>query len=260
MGVINLTPDSFHAASRSEKIDRTLAKVAQMIDEGADIIDFGAASSRPGAVAPSLDEEIERLVPSVMAVRANFPDIRISIDTYRSSVLESCLSIGVDMVNDISAGTLDDDFLPMVGRSGLPYVLMHMRGTPKVMQQDVKYNDLVWEIASFLSERIAVCQSFGIEDIIIDLGFGFGKTIDDNYQLIRELSSFGFLGRPILAGLSRKSMIYKVLGVDADHALNGTSALHMLALINGAKLLRVHDVKEARECIMLYHRYISANN
>ena len=252
MGIINLTPDSFYSESRAMQINQVLSQVDDMINEGADIIDFGAVSTRPGASEPSVAEELDRLIGPLMAVRAAHPNLWISVDTYRSKVLHECLGLKIDVVNDISAGRMDNEFLNMVAQSGLPYVLMHMQGRPQTMQSNPKYEDVVLEILKSLDEKSHHCRSVGISQIIIDPGFGFGKTIADNYKLLKNLSSFKMLDMPILVGLSRKSMIYKALETSADKALNGTTALHMEALNNGASILRVHDVKEAKECISLW--------
>ncbi len=255
MGVINLTDDSFYAKSRFRQKEALLLKVQDMIHQGVDIIDLGAASSRPGAVAPSKEQEKSRLLEALGVIRDTFPDVSISIDTYRSEVLASCLSYDIQLVNDISAGNLDPSFLALVGENKLPYVLMHMRGTPQTMQQNTAYEDIIWAICHFFIAKIAECKKYNIEDICIDPGFGFGKSLDDNFKLLSQMASFSFLGRPILAGLSRKSFIYNYLGINSDQALNGSTALHMLALYQGANILRVHDVREAKECILLWSKY-----
>ncbi len=252
MGIINLTPDSFYSESRAMQINQVMAQVEAMIEEGADMIDFGAMSTRPGASEPSVSEELDRLIVPLTAIRAAYPELWISIDTYRSEVLKECLNLQVDMVNDISAGSMDKDFLALVAKSGLPYVLMHMQGRPQTMQSQPFYDDVVLDIIKALDKQSHHCQSIGISQVIIDPGFGFGKTIEDNFRLLKNLGSFEMLELPILVGISRKSMIYKSLNTTADHALNGTTALHMEALHNGASILRVHDVKEAKECIKLW--------
>lgn len=252
MGIVNVTPDSFYPASRSQGVEQTLEKVSQMIDDGVDIIDIGGMSSRPGAEELTIDEEISRLLGPLEAVRKTYPSLWVSIDTYRTAVLEACLDQDIDIINDISGGRLDEDFLGMVAESGITYVLMHMQGAPRVMQYNPTYEDVVLDIMKYTDERIHFCQSLGINDIIIDPGFGFGKTLSDNYELLRGLPSFQVFDKPVLVGLSRKSMIYKPLETNSTHALNGTTALHMAALERGANILRVHDVRAAKECIVLW--------
>ncbi len=252
MGIINITPDSFYSGSRKMQIGQVVRQVDKMVSEGVDIIDLGGMSSRPGAEEPSVSEELDRIIGPLMAVRAAYPDLWISIDTYRTEVLQACIDLRIDMVNDISAGQKDEQFLKLVASTGLPYVLMHMQGNPLIMQDHPSYDDVVLDILKFLDQRYSYCRSLGIEQVIIDPGFGFGKQQSDNYRLLKNLSSFKILDSPILVGLSRKSMIYKPLNIAVDEALNGTSALHMIALNKGAKILRVHDVKEAKECIDLW--------
>ena len=254
MGVVNLTPDSFFEGSRAMEMTKVVDLVGQMIVDGVDIVDLGGMSSRPGAEEPSVSEEIDRILSPLMAVRSAFPEVWISVDTYRSRVLKECINLRIDVVNDISGGTLDEDFLPLVAKSKLPYVLMHMQGVPENMQDNPTYDDVMLRVLGFLDERIRYCRKIGIEDMIIDPGFGFGKSLDDNYTMLRQLSSFKMFDLPVLAGLSRKSMIYKALQIDPIDALNGTTALHMIALMNGANILRVHDVKEAKQCINLWQR------
>lgn len=254
MGIINLTPDSFYSGSRAMQIDRVMSQVDTMIEEGVDIIDLGAMSTRPGASEPTVSEELDRLIAPLMAVRAAHPKVWISIDTYRSEVLKECLGLNIDIVNDISAGRMDEHFLSLVAKSGLPYILMHMQGQPKTMQVDPSYEDVVLDVIKSLDQKSHMCHSLGMTQVIIDPGFGFGKTIADNYKLLKNLSSFRMLDLPILVGLSRKSMIYKTLDTTSDKALNGTTALHMEALNNGASILRVHDVRAAKECILLWEK------
>lgn len=260
MGIINLTPDSFYSESRAMQIDHVMAQVDQMIQEGVDIIDFGGMSSRPGASEATISEELDRLVSPVMAVRAAHPHLWISIDTYRAEVLKECLDLKIDMVNDISAGMMDKDFLDVVARSGLPYVLMHMQGKPQTMQDRPSYDDVVLDILKSLDKRYHDCRKKGISQVIVDPGFGFGKSQRDNFKLLKHLESFKVLELPILVGLSRKSMIHKTLKISAEEALNGTTALHMEALNNGASILRVHDVKEAKECIKLWQMLNDVQN
>jgi len=255
MGIVNVTPDSFYADSRSNTKASALEKVKEMVDAGVDIVDVGGMSSRPGAKELTVQEEIERLVGPLSAIRSAYPDLWISVDTYRTEVLEACTDQKIDIVNDISGGRLDDGFLPKVAELGLTYVLMHMQGAPRVMQQKPTYEDVVLDILKYTDERIHHCRSLGIEDVIIDPGFGFGKTLEDNYKLLKSLSAFRIFECPILAGVSRKSMIYKALDITPEEALNGTSALHMMVLEQGAHILRVHDVKEAKQCIDLWCKY-----
>ena len=252
MGIINLTPDSFYRASRTLDIGNVVDRVGAMIEDGADMIDLGAASTRPGSISPSVTEEIDRITGPLMAIRAAFPDLFISIDTFRSEVLKSCLDARINLVNDISAGSLDAKFLETVAESRLPYVLMHMQGNPRSMQENPEYEDVVLDIVKRLDRQIHLCQEIGIAELIVDPGFGFGKSVSDNYRLLANLSSLKIFDFPILVGLSRKSMIYKPLDSKPENALNGTTALHMIALQNGASILRVHDVKPAKECIKLW--------
>ena len=252
MGIINLTPDSFYSGSRSMQIDHVMAQVDQMIHEGVDIVDFGGMSTRPGASEPTVSEELDRLISPIMAVRAAHPKLWISIDTYRSEVLKECLDLKIDIINDISAGKMDEGFLDLVAESRLPYILMHMQGQPKNMQFNPTYEDVVLDVLKSLDEGYHRCLKLGISQVIIDPGFGFGKSQKDNFRLLKNLGSFKILDLPVLVGISRKSMIHKSLNISADQALNGTSALHMEALNNGASILRVHDVKEAKECIKLW--------
>ena len=223
-----------------------------MISQGADIIDLGAASSRPGAVPTSQEQEIEILVPVIESIRSAFLEIPISVDTYRSGVAQAAIEAGADIINDISGGTFDSDMLAAAASCEAPIILMHLQGVPETMQDNPLYTHVVTEVCGYLSERIAACRAAGIKDIIVDPGFGFGKDDAHNFQLLKELMHFQSLGVPVLAGLSRKSMIQRTLDVSADEALNGTTALHMAALIKGAHILRVHDVMEAIECVKLY--------
>ncbi len=250
MGIINATPDSFHAASRVD-VDEALRVAERMLNEGAAILDIGGASSRPGAVAVAEPEELQRVLPVVEALQRRFPEAWLSIDTYRSTVAREAVAAGASMVNDIGAGLLDANMIPTVAMLHVPYVLMHMQGTPSTMQQAPHYTDVAAEVTHFLSERLNTCRAAGIADVIMDPGFGFGKTTEHNYTLLRELSRFIALGVPVLVGLSRKRMINEVLGIKADQALNGTTVLNTIALMNGASILRVHDVKEAVQTVAL---------
>ncbi len=254
MGILNITPDSFYDGGKHANEKSVLLHVEHMLKEGATFIDIGAYSSKPGASNVTEELELKRILPIVNAVRKEFPHALLSIDTFRSKVAKECVASGASVINDISAGLQDIDMLSTVAKLNVPYVMMHMRGTPQSMQQQTVYKDLIKEIVLFFSERTAAAKSYGIKDIIIDPGFGFAKTLEQNYQLLQQLDFLSILGHPILAGISRKSMIYKLLKTTPENALNGTSALHMVCLDKGAKLLRVHDVKEAMECVQLYEQ------
>lgn len=252
MGIINLTPDSFFEGSRVP-IDKksVLVEAEKKIKEGADFLDLGGYSTRPGAADISIEEEIARVVPAISEIKLNFPDILISVDTFRSKVAKAAIEAGAELVNDISAGNLDSEMLPLIAKLGIPYVAMHLKGSPQTMQQETTYSDLVPEILAYFGDKVEQFRKFGIKDVIIDPGFGFAKTREQNFELLRNLSSFKRLGLPLLVGVSRKSMIYKTLEISANEALNGTTALNMFALLQGADILRVHDVKEAKETIEL---------
>lgn len=250
MGILNATPDSFHASSRVG-IDNALATAERMLDQGAFILDIGGASSRPGAKEITPDEERRRALPLVEAIHQRFPDALLSIDTWHAGVADDAVAAGAGMVNDIGAGLLDPDMLPTVARLAVPYVIMHMQGRPTTMQEDPRYADVLAEVTFFLSERITSARAAGIADVIIDPGFGFGKTTAHNYALLRGVPRLCALGAPLLAGVSRKRMVNEILGTKADAALNGTTVLNTIALMHGASILRVHDVKEAREAIGL---------
>lgn len=251
MGILNLTPDSFYDGGKYKDSTLVLQQVEKMLNEGATFIDVGAYSSRPGADFVSEDEEKQRLLPILEILLKTFPEILISVDTFRSKIARASIERGASIINDISAGKLDEDMLSVIAKYKVPYIMMHMRGTPKTMQSKTSYTNLVKEVILYFSEQLAKARELGIHDIIIDPGFGFSKTLDQNYELLGQLDLLKTLKLPILSGISRKSMIYKTLNVTPDQALNGTSALHMFALIKGTKILRVHDVKEAVECIEL---------
>jgi dihydropteroate synthase len=255
MGIINLTPDSFYEGSRTVALDDVLFRVEQMIAEGAGIIDMGGQSTRPGSERVSVDEEIVRIVPAIAAVHKRFPDRIISVDTFYSRVAIEAADAGASIINDISAGSIDETLIDTVASLKLPYVLMHMKGEPQSMQLKPVYNNVVTEVFDFLSHRIDVLTRKGIIDIIIDPGFGFGKTSVHNFQMLKNLTYFSHLGRPLLVGVSRKGMVYKTLGITADEALNGSTILHTMALMNGASVLRVHDVKAAMEAVKLFKAY-----
>lgn len=251
MGILNVTPNSFYDGGKHKEINSIIHQVDKMLSEGADFIDIGAYSSKPSAEFVSEEEEIKRLVPIVKSLVETFPNIILSVDTFRAQVAKAAVEHGVAMVNDIAAGWLDDKMLETVAELKVPYIMMHMRGNPQTMQSLTDYNDIVKEMIFYFSERIQKARSFGISDIVIDPGFGFAKTLEQNYEVLHKMELFEMLELPILVGVSRKSMIYKVLESSPQEALNGTSVLNTIALQKGAKILRVHDVKEAVECIKL---------
>jgi dihydropteroate synthase len=251
MGIINATPDSFYEGSRFWGGDEISAQAEKMIAEGADIIDIGGQSTRPGSESISAEEELQRVIDGIEAVHKNFPNVIISIDTYYSSVAEQAVRHGASIVNDISAGTMDKQMIPTVAQLDVPYVVMHMKGTPQTMQQEANYNNVTREVLDFFIQKKYDCNKAGIHDVILDPGFGFAKTIEQNFELLKNISVFKMLDAPILVGISRKSSIYKTLGVDKEDALNGTTVLNTLSLMKGANILRVHDVKEAKEVVTL---------
>jgi dihydropteroate synthase len=254
MGILNVTPDSFYDGGKYQEGTILLDRVGQMLEEGARIIDVGGMSSRPGAELIEVQEELDRVLPAVSAITDHFPDAIISIDTIRSEVAQQAVHAGASIVNDISAGQIDEDMYATVAQLGVPYILMHMKGQPKTMQREAKYEDPVQEILDFFIQEVGQLRELGVVDIVLDPGFGFGKTITHNYQILKKMHVFNMLDLPVLTGISRKSMIYKTLGTTPDHALNGTTALHMIALQQGTRILRVHDVKEAVETIKLWER------
>jgi dihydropteroate synthase len=251
MGILNVTPDSFYDGGQYKNMDAILKQADHMLQAGATFIDVGAYSSRPKAEFVSESEELARIVPVVSQLLKSFPEILLSIDTFRSKVARACLDEGAAMINDISAGLLDTEMLPTIKAYQAPYVMMHMRGTPQTMQQQTDYQDLLPEILYYFSERIAAARALGIKDLIVDPGFGFAKTLAQNYELLGRLTLFHTFGLPLLVGISRKSMIQKVLNTDAKEALNGTTALHAIALNKGTQILRAHDVREAVQCVKL---------
>ncbi|MFL5809491.1 MAG: dihydropteroate synthase [Flavisolibacter sp.] len=255
MGIMNTTPDSFYEGSRVKTVDDLLFTAEKMILEGASILDIGGQSTRPKSEKIPEQEELRRVLPGVEAIAKRFPQQALSIDTFYSSVAKAAVEAGAHIVNDVSAGTIDDLLLPTVARLGVPYVLMHMLGSPQSMQENPVYKNVTLDVFDFLNHKIQTLTSAGINDIIIDVGFGFGKTALHNFQLLRELSFFQQLGKPVLVGVSRKGTIYRTLGVTANEALNGTTVMHTIALMNGANILRVHDVKEAAEAIKLFLAY-----
>lgn len=253
MGIINVTPDSFYKGSRIQDTDAILRKAEKMLRDGALILDIGGQSTRPGSERISADEELKRITGPVAAVHKSFPQAFISVDTFYARVAREAVAAGASMVNDISAGSLDDNMIPVVASLQVPYVLMHMKGTPQTMQQEAVYENVTREVLDFLISKTDHCHKAGIRDIIIDPGFGFGKTIAHNFELLRNLSVFKIINRPLLLGISRKSFIWKTLGISAEEALNGTTAMNMAGLMNGATILRVHDVKEAIETVRLFN-------
>lgn len=251
MGILNVTPDSFYDGGNYKNDKDILNQVNRMLKEGATFIDVGAYSSRPNADHISEKEELNRLIPVIESILKEFPNALISVDTFRSEIAKQSVDAGACMVNDISAGKIDDNMLQTVASLKVPYIMMHMKGTPQTMTKQSNYENLLKEILFYFSERISAARQLQIMDIIVDPGFGFAKTIEQNYELLNNLEHFRFLDLPLLIGVSRKSMIHKVLGTSPDESLNGTSVLNTIALQKGASILRVHDVKEAMECIKL---------
>lgn len=255
MGIVNCTPDSFYAGSRVAHVDQALAVAEQMIADGADILDIGGMSTRPGSVAPSEAEEYDRVVPVVAALAARFPDTILCTDTYRASVAAGAIQAGSHLINDISAGSMDSGLLSVVAENQVPYVLMHMQGEPRTMQADPSYpTGVVTAVYDFLANKLRELSDMGICDVILDPGLGFGKTVAHNFELLRAIPFLGTLGRPLLIGLSRKSFVSRPLGLQPEDALPASTALHLYALQAGAALLRVHDVKEARQAILLHRQ------
>jgi dihydropteroate synthase len=255
MGILNLTPDSFFDGGKFNTVDNALHQTEKMLREGATFIDVGGMSSRPGAEIITEEEELKRVVPVVHQMVKRFPDVLISVDTLRARVAKETVEAGAAMVNDISAGRFQEAMLTTVAALRVPFIAMHMQGLPANMQQHPHYKNVVTEVTDFFAGRITACYAAGIKDVILDPGFGFGKTVQHNYTLLRNLSYFQHLNCPVLVGISRKSMITKVLNIKADEALNGTTALNTVALLNGAAILRVHDVKEAVEVVKLMEAY-----
>lgn len=254
MGVVNCTPDSFYAASRTTTIDQAKAMIEQMVEEGVDILDIGGRSSRPESQEISEEEEIQRVAEIISFVVKKFPSLWISIDTTKASVAKFAVDEGCRIVNDISAGNMDPLMLETVADLKVPFVCMHMKGTPDTMQKNPTYNHITEEIVDFFAKKIAQLELIGIDQVIIDPGFGFGKTIEHNYQLMKEIDRFVHFNKPLLVGISRKSMIYRLLNSTPEDSLNGTNALNMFALMNGANILRVHDVRPAKEIIQIFQQ------
>lgn len=252
MGILNLTPNSFYDGGKFNNQNDILHHVEKMLNDGADFIDVGGYSSKPGAEFVSEEEELNRVIPTIEAILKHFPEALISIDTFRSKVAEESVKSGAAIINDIAAGNLDERMMETVAKLQVPYSMMHMRGTPETMQKLTNYDNVVKEMLLYFSEKITQARSLGINDLILDPGFGFAKTLEQNYEVLQKLDLFSITGLPILIGVSRKSMIYKPLNGNAENALNGTTALNTIALIKGAKILRVHDVKEAVETAKLF--------
>ena len=251
MGVINITPDSFFDGGRYSQIDKALQHAEKLLSEGAEILDIGAYSSRPNAVHISEEEEINRLLPFIESLNREYPECVISIDTFRSKVAEAAVQSGAHIINDISGGGLDVNMFETIGRLQVPYILMHMRGTPKSMQSLTQYEEIIADICTYFANRIDRLRHFGVKDIILDPGPGFAKTLEQNFEIIDRFAEFSVFGLPMLGAVSRKSMIYNALGISSQEALNGTTVLNSILVLNGAKILRVHDVKEAKETILL---------
>lgn len=251
MGILNQTPDSFYDGGRYSDLAAMLRQVEQMLDQGASFIDVGGYSSRPGAAEVSQQEEISRVVPTIEAISKTFPQALISVDTFRSDVAQKAIDAGAALINDISGGDQDPQMYKIAARNQVPYILMHMRGTPQTMTQQTDYDNVVMEVAQELSKKIKQIRTLGVNDLIVDPGFGFAKTLEQNYALLNKLDHLKMLQTPILVGLSRKSMIYKLLETDPENALNGTTAANTIALLKGASILRVHEVAPAMEVVRI---------
>ncbi len=258
MGILNLTLDSFYDGGRYTNPDKWISQTERMINEGASIIDIGAVSTRPGAQHVTEEEEIERIIPAIETLTKRFPETVFSVDTFRAKVAKSAADAGAGIINDISGGSMDTGLIETVASTGLPYILMHMQGTPATMQINPVYEDVTSEIGLFFEKNISFLQKSGVKQVILDPGFGFGKSIEHNYKLLGEFNIFKQYGFPVLIGISRKSMIYKLLDITSEEALPATSSLHFVALVNGADILRVHDVKEAVQMIKLFKTYMNA--
>ena len=257
MGILNMTPDSFYEGSRIRGTEALLRQAESMLQEGAAILDIGGYSTRPEAPEVTPEEERIRVIPAIRALRQAFPDCLISVDTFRALIAQEAVEAGANIINDVSGGTLDAAMFATAGRLQVPYILMHMRGTPQTMPQFTQYEDIMLELVQFFEPRIVQLQAAGVRDVILDPGFGFAKTIDQNFEVLRHLGDLRLLGLPVLAGLSRKSMTYKTLEIPATEALAGTIALNTIALMHGASILRVHDVKEAVQTIKLFKKSIT---
>lgn len=251
MGILNATPDSFYNQGRDSDTDSILRNAERMLGEGAKILDVGGASTKPGSAIIDADEELKRVIPVIQAINKRFPEAWMSVDTYHSKVAMEAVNAGASIINDVSSGSIDGYMIATVVQLQVPYIAMHMQGIPATMQQNPQYNNITLDILNYLRKMVDKCEAAGIKDIIIDPGFGFGKTLEHNYELLSNMHTLRILGKPVLAGISRKGMIWKALGTTPEEALNGTTALHMVALQQGANILRAHDVKEAMEVITL---------
>jgi len=254
MGILNVTPNSFFDGGKYKNEEEIISQVDKMLSEGATFIDIGAYSSKPSAEFVTEAEEIERIVPVIELILKQFPEALLSIDTFRAEVAKASIESGAAIINDIAAGELDDKIFDVIAEYNVPYIMMHMRGNPQTMQTLTQYDDIVKEMLFYFSEKVKRARSLGINDLILDPGFGFAKTTDQNYEVLQKMELFNLLELPVLTGVSRKSMIYKTLGNTAQDALNGTTVLNTIALTKGAKILRVHDVKEAMECVTLFEK------
>ncbi|WP_313383782.1 dihydropteroate synthase [Chishuiella sp.] len=253
MGILNTTPDSFFDGGSSESINLVLEKIDKYLNDGADIIDIGGYSTKPNAKVISEQEEIDRTIPFIEAIVKNHPDIILSIDTFRGNVAKKAINAGASIINDVSGWELDDNMFDVIKELNVPYILMHMKGNPETMQEKTSYNDITLEVNEYFSQKIEKLKAAKVNDIILDPGFGFAKNLEQNYELFSKMEALGFNQFPLLVGISRKSMIYKLFNTTAQEALNGTSVLNMVALQKGAKILRVHDVKEAKETLEIYN-------
>jgi dihydropteroate synthase len=256
MGILNITPNSFYDGGKYSSEKNAISQVEKMLIEGATFIDIGAYSSKPNAEFVSQEEELNRIIPIVNAILKEFPKTLISIDTFRSTVANECINNGAALINDISAGNLDEKMMEVIAKYNVPYIMMHLRGTPQTMQSQTNYEHLITEMINYFSDKINKARNLGINDLIIDPGFGFAKTTDQNYEILSNLELFKILELPILSGVSRKSMIYKTLDVTSEEALNGTTVLNTVAITKGANIIRVHDVKEATECVKLCEKLV----
>ena len=254
MGILNVTPNSFFDGGKYKNEEEIISQVSKMLAEGATFIDIGAYSSKPSAEFVTEQEEIDRIVPAIELILKYFPEALLSIDTFRAEVAKASIESGAAIINDIAAGELDDKMFDVIADYNVPYIMMHMRGNPQTMQSLTEYDDIVKEMLFYFSEKVKLARSLGINDLILDPGFGFAKTTDQNYEVLQKMELFNLLDLPVLAGVSRKSMIYKTLNNTAQEALNGTTVLNTITLTKGAKILRVHDVKEAVECVTLYNK------
>lgn len=254
MGILNVTPNSFFDGGKYKNENKIISQVDKMLSEGATFIDIGAYSSKPSAEFVTEQEEIDRIVPAIELILKHFPEALLSIDTFRAAVAKASIESGAAIINDIAAGELDDKMFDVIAKYNVPYIMMHMRGNPQTMQSMTQYEDIVKEMLFYFSEKVRKARSLGINDLILDPGFGFAKTTDQNYEVLQKMELFNVLELPVLAGVSRKSMIYKTLGNTAQEALNGTTVINTIALTKGAKILRVHDVKEAVECVTLMNK------